>query len=86
MDPLPLLWRPAGRRETRKGNCDTTIREPTAPKLFRHPLRANGNVFAIVGHVRKALKNAGLHDRASEFVRLAFHTGPCHNVLRLRFE
>ena len=46
----------------------------------------DGNVFAIIGSVRQALRDAGQPERASEFVRRAFAAGSYDAVLQLCFE
>lgn len=42
----------------------------------------NGNVFAIIGAVEKALKNAGMRQEANDFVSRAFASGSYREVLR----
>lgn len=46
----------------------------------------DGNVFAIIGKVQQVLRNAGQHERATEFVRRAFAAGSYDAVLQLCFE
>ena len=46
----------------------------------------DGNVFAIIGRVREALRRAGQAERASEFVQRAFRAGSYDEVLRLCME
>jgi hypothetical protein len=46
----------------------------------------DGNVFAVIGRVRKALLGAGQSERASEFVRRAFSAISYDEVLRLCME
>lgn len=46
----------------------------------------DGNVFAVIGRVRQALRSAGQHDRARELVERAFAARSYHEVLRLCFE
>ena len=46
----------------------------------------DGNVFAIIGRVREALRRAGQAERASEFVQKAFRSGCYDEVLRLCME
>jgi len=43
----------------------------------------DGNVFSIIGRVKRALKKAGQEDRAREFVEKAFCAGSYDEVLRL---
>lgn len=43
----------------------------------------DGNVFSIIGRVKRALKKAGQEDRAREFVEKAFRAGSYDEVLRL---
>ena len=51
----------------------------------------DGNVFAIIGTVRRALRRAGLDGRATEFVQKAFGAksydevlGLCHEYVDVR--
>jgi hypothetical protein len=46
----------------------------------------DGNVFAIIGNVSKALKKAGMRDKASEFQQRAFKSGSYDDVLILCHE
>ena len=46
----------------------------------------DGNVFNVIGLVRRALVAAGQPDRATEFVRRAFAAGSYDAVLQLCFE
>ena len=46
----------------------------------------DGNVFAIIGRVREALRAAGQTGKAVEFTSLAFAAGSYDAVLRLCFE
>ncbi len=46
----------------------------------------DGNVFAIIGRVREALRAAGQADRAAEFTSRAFAAGSYDAVVRLCFE
>jgi len=46
----------------------------------------NGNVFNIIGTVSKALRNAGLRDKAVEFSDRAVQQESYDAVLRLCFE
>jgi len=43
----------------------------------------DGNVFNIIGRVRKALKEAGKHLEAREFTKRAFESKSYGEVLRL---
>lgn len=43
----------------------------------------DGNVFAIIGNVSRALKNAGLRDQAKTFETEAFDAGSYNEVLQL---
>lgn len=43
----------------------------------------DGNVFAIIGRVKQALKKAGQNDRASEFVQKAFAARSYDEVLAI---
>ena len=43
----------------------------------------NGNVFNLIGLVKKALVKAGDRDKANEFVNKAFKLGSYNEVLNL---
>ena len=45
----------------------------------------DGNVFSIIGAVSKALKSAGLPDKAKEFSDTAMASGSYDGVLQLCF-
>lgn len=49
-------------------------------------IETDGNVFSIVGRVRRALTAAGQEDRAREFVERAFRSGSYEAVLALCLE
>ena len=46
----------------------------------------DGNVFAIIGRVSKALKGAGMEDEAKEFKTKAFNSSSYGAVLQLAVE
>lgn len=46
----------------------------------------DGNVFNIIGIVSKALKRAGMADKAAEFTKKAFTAGSYDDVLCLCME
>lgn len=46
----------------------------------------DGNVFSIIGRVSKALKRAGLPERAAEFQKRAFAAKSYDEVLAMTFE
>ena len=46
----------------------------------------DGNVFSVIGHVRRALLAAGLKAEATEFVQRAFSAHSYQEVLGLCFE
>jgi len=46
----------------------------------------DGNVFAVIGQVRKALKKAGQTQQAEEFVKKAFSASSYDEVLQLCLE
>ncbi len=61
----------------------------SAPEPIKPPCRMageDGNVFAIISRVRRALRNAGLHEKAEEFVARATSSGSYDEVLALCFE
>lgn len=55
--------------------------EPDKPKCKL--IGTDGNVFAIIGQVSKALKQAGLPERAKEFTEKAFGSGSYDEVLAM---
>lgn len=46
----------------------------------------DGNVFSIIGRVKRALERDGQPDRAREFVKRAFESGSYDEVLALCLE
>ena len=46
----------------------------------------DGNVFSIIGHVRRTLRTAGQADQAQEFTDRAFKAGSYDEVLQLCME
>lgn len=46
----------------------------------------DGNVFAVIGNVSRALKDAGQHDRATEFRKRALESHSYDDVLQLSFQ
>jgi hypothetical protein len=67
---------------------DTALATPDpAPRKPRCRLTGtDGNVFAVIGFVRRALRNAGQIERAREFVERAGAARSYDEVLRLCFE
>ena len=78
-----------------------TYRNPVYPRSFPDPFvlkfrgeyfaystgqTADGNVFAIIGCVQRALKQAGQDAQARKFVQRAFAAHSYDEVLRLCFE
>ncbi len=62
---------------------------PDAPQPDKPPCRltgTDGNVFAVISTVQRALRRADLHDRAAEFVRRAHASRSHDDVLALCFE
>jgi hypothetical protein len=60
---------------------------PAAPrKPTCRLIGTDGNVFSIIGRVRRALVANGQEDRAREFVAKAFGSGSYEEVLVLCFE
>lgn len=67
---------------------------PAAPGPRKPACRlvgTDGNVFAIIGTVRRALRRAGMDGRATEFVQRAFASrsydevlGLCHEYVDVR--
>ncbi len=56
------------------------------PKPVARLVGGDGNVFHVIGVVRRALKNAGQADRAKEFVARAYHAPGYEAVLALVHE
>jgi len=56
------------------------------PKPVCKLIGTDGNVFSIIGRVRRALTAAGQEDRAREFVERAFRSGSYDAVLQLCLE
>jgi len=61
-------------------------RSPERSKPSCKLVGTDGNVFAIIGRVREALRRAGQAERASEFVHRAFRAGSYDEVLQLCME
>jgi len=67
----------------------TTRGEQTTPRETKPPCRLvgeDGNVFNVIGRVRRALNDAGQGDRAREFVRRAMAAQSYDEVLGLCWE
>jgi hypothetical protein len=60
--------------------------DPARPRPRCRLTGRDGNVFAVIGAVRRALRNAGQAERAREFVERAGTAGSYDEVLRLCFE
>ncbi len=58
----------------------TTFNKPTVST------NVNGNVFAIIAHVRKALQKSNQHERAEEFAERALNAQSYDEVIQLTFE
>jgi hypothetical protein len=61
-------------------------RAPATRKPVCRLVGGDGNVFAVIGSVRRALKNAGQVDRAKEFVARAYHAQGYDEVLAMVHE
>lgn len=46
----------------------------------------NGNVFNLIGLVSRSLRNAGLNDKAEEFVDKAFKAGSYDEAIQIMME
>jgi hypothetical protein len=57
--------------------------EPPAHRPVAHLIGEDGNVFHVIGVVRRALRNAGQADRASEFVERASGSRSYDEVLAM---
>ncbi len=62
---------------------DGTTNGVAAPKPACKLVGTDGNVFAIIGRVKQALRKAGQDARASEFVQKAFAARSYDEVLAL---
>jgi len=58
----------------------------TASKPRCRLVGTDGNVFSIIGHVKRALERAGQRERASEFAAKAMQSKSYDEVLALCFE
>ncbi len=67
-------------------NDGGTRRPPEPPKPVCELFGQDGNVFAIIGRVREALRRAGQTERATEFVQRAMGAGSYDQVLQLCME
>ena len=56
---------------------------PTTMKPICKLVGTDGNAFSIIGRVSRALKDAGLRDRAKEFTDKAFKSGSYDALLAL---
>ena len=68
------------------GTGDSKTSGATAPKPPCRLVGTDGNVFAIIGTVRRALERAGQRERASEFVAKAMQSKSYEEVLALCFD
>jgi hypothetical protein len=68
------------------GARDSTTNGATASKPPCRLVGTNGNVFAIIGTVKRALERAGQRERASEFVAKAMQSKSYDEVLALCFD
>ena len=62
----------------------TTINEPVVKPIVRL-IGTDGNAFAILGKVRRALLDAGLHDEAERYMTEAT-SGDYHHVLAVTMQ
>lgn len=69
--------------DQQSGGPGSAASPPERPKPVCKLVGTDGNVFAIIGRVREALRRAGQGERASEFVQRAFRAGSYDEVLRL---
>jgi hypothetical protein len=68
------------------GSGNTKTNGATAAKPRCRLIGTDGNVFAVIGNVRRALERAGQRERASEFVAKAMQSKSYDEVLALCFE
>jgi hypothetical protein len=68
------------------GSGDSTTNGAAAAKPRCRLVGTDGNVFAILGTVKRALERAGQRERASEFVAKAMRSKSYDDVLALCFE
>ncbi|MFI0742439.1 hypothetical protein ACH4PU_30835 [Streptomyces sp. NPDC021100] len=57
--------------------------EPQYPDLRVRLTGTDGNVFAVIALVRRALRSAGHHDAATEFAGMATRSQSYDEVIRL---
>ena len=65
---------------------DSERADALRPKPVARLVGGDGNVFYVIGVVRRALKNAGQADRAREFVARAYHAQGYDEVLAMVHE
>ena len=68
----------SGRKEREMRAGDEGARKPECTLVGE-----DGNVFNVIGRVRRALQDAGHDDEAREFVERAFRCGSYDEVLQL---
>ncbi len=73
--------------ETEEEYAEEESAEPEDPNKLRCQLvGSDGNVFAIIGNVKRTLERAGLRDKAKEFTKRALEAGSYDEVLQMCFE
>jgi hypothetical protein len=74
----------------RKERSQSDSGSPDSPRPHRRPpcrlIGTDGNVYSIIGRVKRALEQDGLQDRAREFVKRAFGSHSYDEVLALCLE
>ena len=65
---------------------NTGASEPSDPLPVCRLIGTDGNVFAIIGKVRRTLREAGQPERASAFAERAFQSRSYDEVLQLCLE
>jgi hypothetical protein len=74
------------KEKDRNGSADRPEPVAVTPKPSCKLSGKDGNVFSVIGHVRRALLRAGLKAEAREFVQRAFGAHSYQEVLGLCFE
>ena len=74
----------SGSDSGRTGSDQSATPNPRKPRC--HLIETDGNVFSIIGRVRRALEQDGQHDPARKFVKRAFESKSYDEVLALCLE
>jgi hypothetical protein len=83
---VTLSKMPDGTLENSAGQKFEIVPERNEPKPICKLSGANGNVFNVMGLVRRALRDAGQSEQAEEFIARAVQSEDYDTVLQLCFE